>query len=83
MHQSSSNQYLPCLIVFQRTFNQTHGIGQERSVPWRRNKPLAKNALRAAVVPWRDHAKGNRDKRGGNHAAIWTDLSVKHAEELK
>jgi hypothetical protein len=28
-------------------------------------------------------AKGNRDERGGHHATIWTDLSVKHTEEIK
>jgi hypothetical protein len=64
-------------------FNQTHGMGKERSTPWRRNKPLAKNALPAAVVPRRDRAKGNREERGGHHAAIWTDLSTKHTEEIK
>ena len=58
-------------------------MGQERSTPWRRNKPLAKNALPAAVVPRRDRAKGNREERGGHHAAIWTDLSTKHTEEIK
>ena len=58
-------------------------MGQERSTPWRRNKPLAKNALPAAVVPRRDRAKGNREERGGHHATIWTDLSTKHTEEIK
>ena len=58
-------------------------MGQERSTPWQRNKPLAKNALPAAVVPRRDRAKGNREERGGHHATIWTDLSTKHAEEIK
>jgi hypothetical protein len=58
-------------------------MGQERSTPWQRNKPLAKNVLPAAVVPQRDREMGNREERGGHHAAIWTDLSVKHTEDLK
>jgi hypothetical protein len=58
-------------------------MGQERSTQWQRNKPLAKNALPAAVVPRRDRAKGNREEWGGHHAAILTDLSVKHTEDLK
>ena len=62
-------------------------MGQERSTPWQRNKPLAKNVVPATVVPWRDCAKGNREERGCHHAAIWTDLSVQHtaysAEEIK
>ena len=60
-------------------------MDQERSTPWRRNKPLAKNALPAAVVPRPDRAKGNREERGGiiHHATIWTDLSVKHTEDFK
>jgi hypothetical protein len=44
---------------------------------------VAKNALPAAVVPRRDRAKGNREERGGHQAAIWTDLSIKHTEEIK
>jgi hypothetical protein len=59
-------------------------MGQEKSTPWRRNKPpSAKNALPAAVVPRRDRAKGNREERGGHHATIRTNLSVKHTEDLK
>jgi len=46
--------------------------------PWRRNKPLAKNALPAAVVPRRDRAKGNREERGGHHAAIWTIFQLSY-----
>ena len=48
-----------------------------------KKQTVAKNALPAAVVPRRDRAKGNREERGGHHAAIWTDLSVKHTEEIK
>ena len=44
---------------------------------------MAKNAVPAYVVPQRDRAKGNREERGGHHAAIWTFLSVKHTEEIK
>ena len=73
----------PVWLCFDVLFNQTHGMGQERSTPWQRNKPLAKNALPAAVVPRRDRAKGNREERGGHHATIWTDLSTKHTEEIK
>ena len=58
-------------------------MGQEKSTPWQRNRPLAKNALPAAVVPRRDRAKGNREERNGHHAATWTFLSVKHTEEIK
>ncbi len=58
--------------------------GRFLNTPWRRNKPLAKNAVPAyAVVPRRGRAKGNREERGGrHHAAIWTDLSVKHTQEM-
>ena len=82
--QQSSSKSVPALC-FGVLFNQTHGMsmGQERITPWQRYKPLAKNALPAAVVPWCDHAKGNREERGGHHAAIWTDVSVKHTEEIK
>jgi hypothetical protein len=48
-----------------------------------KKQTVAKNALPAAVVPRRDLAKGNREERGGHHATIWTNLSVKHTEELK
>ena len=48
-----------------------------------KKQTVAKNALPATVVPRRDRAKGNREERGGHHAAIWTDLSVKHTEEIK
>ena len=48
-----------------------------------KKQTVAKNALPAAVVPRRDRAKGNREERGGHHAAIWTDLSDKHTEEIK
>jgi hypothetical protein len=48
-----------------------------------KKQTVAKNALPAAVVPRRDRAKGNREERGGHHAAIWTDLPVKHTEEIK
>ena len=73
----------PVWLCFGVLFNQTHGMDQERSTPWRRNKPLAKNAVPADVVPRRDRAKGNREERGGHHATIWTDLSTKHTEEIK
>jgi hypothetical protein len=39
------------------------------ATPWPRNKPLAKNALPANVVPRRDRAKGNRAERGGHQMA--------------
>ena len=48
-----------------------------------KKQTVAKNALHATVVPRRDRAKGNREERGGHHAAIWTNLSVKHTEEIK
>jgi hypothetical protein len=32
---------------------------------------------------WCDCTQGNREERGGHHAAISTDLSVKHTEEIK
>jgi hypothetical protein len=35
---------------------------------------MAKNAVHATVVPQHDCSKG---------AAIWTDLSIKHTEEIK
>ena len=58
-------------------------MGQEKSTPWQRNRPLAKNALPAAVVPRRDRAKGNREERGGgHHAAIWTDLQLSIQRKL-
>jgi hypothetical protein len=48
-----------------------------------KKQTVANNALPATVVPWHDRAKGNREERGGHHATIWTNLSVKHTEELK
>jgi hypothetical protein len=48
-----------------------------------KKQTVAKNAVPATVVPRRDRAKGNREERGGHHAAIWTNLSVKHTEEIK
>ena len=46
-----------------------------------KKQAVAKNALPANVVPWRDVQRGIR--KGGHHAAIWTNLSVKHTEEIK
>ena len=47
-------------------------------------RSVAKNAVPAYVlVPRSDLAKGNREERGGHHAAIWTYLSVKHTDEIK
>jgi hypothetical protein len=81
--QSRAIDTCPVWLCFSVLFNQTQGMGQEKSTPWQRNRPLAKNAVPATVIPRRDRAKGNREERGGHHAAIGTNLSVKHTEEIK
>ena len=83
--QAIKQQFIPALFdcVLAYFLTRLTVWTKERSTSWRRNKPLAKNALPAAVVPRSVRAKGNREERGGHHAAIWTDFSAKHTEEIK
>ena len=78
--QAIKQQFIPALFDCVSAYFLTRLTvwTKERSTSWRRNKPLAKNALPAAVVPHCVRAKG-----GGHHAAIWTDFSAKHTEEIK
>jgi hypothetical protein len=57
--------------------------GQERRYVKAKKQSVAKNATPACVVPPSFLAKGNREERGGHHAATWTFLLVKHTEEIK
>ena len=57
--------------------------GQERRYVKAKKQSVAENAVPACVVPLSFLAKGNREDRGGHHAAIWTNLSIKHTEEIK
>jgi hypothetical protein len=73
---------LDCVSTY--LFNQGFSSeDQERRYIKAKKQSVAKNAVPACVVPPSFLAEGNRDERGGHHAATWTFLSVKHTEEIK
>jgi hypothetical protein len=85
-HMQQSSRLISVLFDCDSTYLLNQGYsseGQERRYVKAKKQSVAKTVVPACVVPPSFLAKGNREERGGHHAAIWTFLSVKHTEEIK